>query len=167
MSFEFPSLPLPQSMHTSGDSFHTPLRPITNSTIPPAPQSAYVDYTPRHLHPPSTPAHRSQMQSYMDSPIVRRQLGVNADVRHISPEPAVEQKERENTMLMARKTDWCVDDFDVGQHIGTGKFGRAYIAQEKTSKHVVALKILQKEEIQTAQVFPFLKREIEIQGHLR
>lgn len=154
-------------MHTSGDSFHTPLRPITNSTIPPAPQSAYVDYTPRHLHPPSTPAHRSQMQSYMDSPIVRRQLGVNADVRHISPEPAVEQKERENTMLMARKTDWCVDDFDVGQHIGTGKFGRAYIAQEKTSKHVVALKILQKEEIQTAQVFPFLKREIEIQGHLR
>jgi serine/threonine protein kinase len=103
----------------------------------------------------------------MDSPIVRRQLGVNADVRHISPEPAVEQEERENTMLMARKAGWCVDDFDVGQHIGTGKFGRAYMAQEKTSKHVVALKILQKEEIQTAQVFPFLKREIEIQGHLR
>ncbi|KAH8549896.1 kinase-like domain-containing protein [Umbelopsis sp. PMI_123] len=157
------------SKHTSisNDSFHTPLRPTSNSAIPAAPQSAYVDYTPRHLHPPSTPAHRSQVQSYMDSPIVRRQLGVNADVRHISPEPAVEQQEREDTMLKSRKEDWCVDDFDVGQHIGTGKFGRAYIAQEKTSKHVVALKILQKDEIQTAQVFPFLKREIEIQGHLR
>ncbi|CAO3688384.1 unnamed protein product [Umbelopsis vinacea] len=152
----------------SNDSFHTPLRPNASTIIPAAPQSAYVDYTPRHLNPLSTPARGSHVhQSYMDSPIVRKQLGVNADVRHISPEPAIEQREREEDMLRLRKTDWCVDDFDVGQHIGSGKFGRAYIAMEKKSKHVVALKILQKDEIQTAQVFPFLKREIEIQGHLR
>jgi serine/threonine protein kinase len=103
----------------------------------------------------------------MDSPMVRKQLGVNAKFKHISPEPALEQREREKDMLKARKKDWCIEDFDVGQHIGTGQFGRAYIAQEKASRHVVALKILQKEEIQAAQVLPYLKREIEIQGHLR
>lgn len=165
-----PSRTMLQSFGTSisNDSFHTPLRPNASTIIPAAPQSAYVDYTPRHLNPLSTPARGSHVhQSYMDSPIVRKQLGVNADVRHISPEPAIEQREREEDMLRLRKTDWCVDDFDVGQHIGSGKFGRAYIAMEKKSKHVVALKILQKDEIQTAQVFPFLKREIEIQGHLR
>lgn len=160
-----------QSFNTSNsisnDSFHTPLRPTASAVIPPVPQSAYVDYTPRRLLAHSTPARGSQVQSYMDSPIVRRKLGVNADVRHISPETAVEQSEREKDMLKMRKRDWCIDDFDVGQHIGTGKFGRAYLAQEKSSKHVVALKILQKDEIETAQVFPFLKREIEIQGHLR
>lgn len=55
----------------------------------------------------------------------------------------------------------------MGKHLGSGRFGSVYIAREKTSQQIVALKIVKKDEIEKARVVPFLKREIEIHGHLR
>ncbi|CAO3622122.1 unnamed protein product [Cunninghamella blakesleeana] len=65
------------------------------------------------------------------------------------------------------KTTWIIDDFDVGKHLGTGKFGNVYMAKEKSSEKVVALKILIKKELEEANVIHFLKREVEIHSHLR
>eukprot|EP00842_Homolaphlyctis_polyrhiza_P002412 jgi/Hompol1/3171/HPOL_003145-RA len=48
-----------------------------------------------------------------------------------------------------------------------GKFGRVYLAREKHSGYVVALKILFKQELADAKVEKQLRREIEIQSHLR
>ena len=48
-----------------------------------------------------------------------------------------------------------------------GKFGSVYLAREKTSKFVVALKVLFKSQLQRASVEHQLRREIEIQSHLR
>lgn len=62
---------------------------------------------------------------------------------------------------------WCLDDFDVGKALGKGKFGRVYLAREKRSGFVVALKILFKTELANAKVERQLRREIEIQSHLR
>lgn len=42
-----------------------------------------------------------------------------------------------------------------------------YLAREKKSKFIVALKVLFKSQIQKANVEHQLKREIEIQSHLR
>jgi serine/threonine protein kinase len=62
---------------------------------------------------------------------------------------------------------WSLKDFDVGRALGKGKFGRVYLAREKQSGYVVALKILFKSELAEAQVEKQLRREIEIQSHLR
>jgi len=51
--------------------------------------------------------------------------------------------------------------------VSIGKFGNVYLAREKTSKFVVALKVLYKKELQKAKVEHQLRREIEIQTHLR
>jgi serine/threonine protein kinase len=51
--------------------------------------------------------------------------------------------------------------------LGKGKFGRVYLAREKSSGYVVALKILFKSELAQARVEKQLRREIEIQSHLR
>lgn len=48
-----------------------------------------------------------------------------------------------------------------------GKFGSVYLAREKKSKFVVALKVLFKSQFQKASVEHQLRREIEIQSHLR
>lgn len=48
-----------------------------------------------------------------------------------------------------------------------GRFGSVYLAKEKRSGQLVALKILKKQELEEAEVVLFLKREIEIQGHLK
>lgn len=62
---------------------------------------------------------------------------------------------------------WSLKDFDIGRPLGKGKFGNVYLAREKTTKYVVALKVLFKSQLQAASVEHQLRREIEIQSHLR
>eukprot|EP00249_Psilotum_nudum_P009969 c22256_g1_i2 orf=395-1312(-) len=62
---------------------------------------------------------------------------------------------------------WTLADFDIGRPLGRGKFGNVYLAREKKSKYVVALKVLFKNQLQQSQVEHQLRREIEIQSHLR
>jgi len=63
--------------------------------------------------------------------------------------------------------EWTLRDFDIGRPLGKGKFGNVYLAREKKSKYIVALKILFKSQLIKAQVEHQLRREIEIQSHLR
>ena len=49
----------------------------------------------------------------------------------------------------------------------TGRFGNVYLAREKRTKFVIALKVLFKSQLQRASVEHQLRREIEIQSHLR
>jgi aurora kinase, other len=43
--------------------------------------------------------------------------------------------------------DWNIDDFEIGKPLGRGKFGHVYLAREKKSKFLVALKILYKHQL--------------------
>ena len=36
---------------------------------------------------------------------------------------------------------WSLEDFDIGKPLGKGKFGNVYLAREKQSKYIVALKV--------------------------
>ncbi|KAK8794859.1 hypothetical protein WA158_001839 [Blastocystis sp. Blastoise] len=65
------------------------------------------------------------------------------------------------------KTTWCLEDFDIGKRLGKGRFGRVYLAKERKSDFVVALKVIQKSELTKNKVEKQLRREIEIQTHLR
>eukprot|EP00955_Chlamydomonas_euryale_P069957 360633-Chlamydomonas_euryale.AAC.4 len=40
-----------------------------------------------------------------------------------------------------RPTSWCLSDFEVGMQIGQGKFGSVFLARERSSAYVVALKV--------------------------
>jgi aurora kinase A len=62
---------------------------------------------------------------------------------------------------------WTLSDFEIGRSLGKGKFGHVYLAREKQSKFVVALKVLYKKELKRSNVEHQLRREIEIQTHLR
>ncbi|EFC43822.1 predicted protein [Naegleria gruberi] len=65
------------------------------------------------------------------------------------------------------RNDWTINDFEIGKPLGTGKFGRVYLAREKKSKFIVALKLLDKKQLEKEKVAHQLRREIEIQSHLR
>lgn len=73
------------------------------------------------------------------------------------PKPAPQQKKR----------IWCLADFDIGRALGRGKFGNVYLAREKQTMFVVALKVLFKKQIKSLNVEHQVRREIEIQAHLR
>lgn len=65
------------------------------------------------------------------------------------------------------KERWSLRDFEIGKALGKGKFGHVYLAREKRSNFIVALKIIYKKELEEAKVEKQLRREIEIQSHLR
>jgi len=62
---------------------------------------------------------------------------------------------------------WSLKDFEIGKPLGSGKFGRVYLAREKQTKFIVALKALDKSQLLRANVEHQLRREIEIQSNLR
>lgn len=65
------------------------------------------------------------------------------------------------------KKSWSLINFDIGRPLGRGKFGNVYLAREKETKFVIALKVLFKKQIATQGIEHQVRREIEIQSHLR
>jgi len=58
--------------------------------------------------------------------------------------------------------------FEIGRPLGKGKFGRVYLARERSSGFICALKVLYKSELQHgAGVEKQVRREVEIQSNLR
>ncbi|XP_029186576.2 aurora kinase C-like isoform X1 [Acropora millepora] len=79
-------------------------------------------------------------------------------------------KENEDTGTgkpQTSKSCWKLEDFEIGKPLGKGKFGNVYLAREKKSKYIVALKVLFKSQLAKSNVEHQLRREIEIQSHLR
>lgn len=67
----------------------------------------------------------------------------------------------------ATPIEWHLSMFEIGRPLGKGKFGRVYLAQEKRSGFICALKMLQKSELMQSKVEKQVRREIEIQSNLR
>jgi serine/threonine protein kinase len=78
-----------------------------------------------------------------------------------------EDKENKEHEFAKPKTNWTLSCFDVGKPLGKGKFGSVYLGREKTTKFIVAIKILFKSQLEKANCEQQLRREIEIQAHLR
>lgn len=62
---------------------------------------------------------------------------------------------------------WSINDFEIGRALGRGKFGNVYLAREKKSKTIIALKVLFKSMLAKIDIVHQVKREVEIQSHLK
>ena len=82
-------------------------------------------------------------------------------------QPTTQQKGFVFCFLVICGESWCLDDFEIGAPLGRGKFGSVFMAREKKTKYVVALKVLHKRQITQTKVKHQLRREIEIQYGLR
>lgn len=69
--------------------------------------------------------------------------------------------------ILLNSYQWSLEDFEIGAPLGRGKFGRVYLAREKTIHYMVALKTLYKVELVKGRVEKQVMREIEIQTHLK
>lgn len=63
--------------------------------------------------------------------------------------------------------DLKLSDFDIGKRMGHGKYGSVYLARERRTRFICALKVLKKKELITDGVEHQLQREIEIQTNVR
>lgn len=69
--------------------------------------------------------------------------------------------------LYSNQKRWTLRDFEIGKPLGRGKFGDVYLARERKTKFIVAIKAIKKRQLLKAGVEHQLRREIEIQSHLR
>ncbi|KAL0485028.1 aurora cAMP dependent protein kinase [Acrasis kona] len=65
------------------------------------------------------------------------------------------------------RNDWTINDFEIGKPLGCGKFGKVYMARERRTKFIVALKVLDKKQLIKEKMLNQLLREVEIQTNLR
>lgn len=96
------------------------------------------------------------------------------EASYSSPQKLEEKVEKPTLMVptlssnaVPPKKMWRLSDFDIGRPLGHGKFGNVYLAREKTSKFLIALKVLFKNAIISSNNEHQVRREIEIQSHLR
>nr|XP_020653150.1 aurora kinase A isoform X1 [Pogona vitticeps] len=87
----------------------------------------------------------------------------NKEASHSKTESNGQSRSKSET----KKKQWSLDDFEIGRPLGKGKFGNVYLAREKESKFILALKVLFKTQLEKAGVEHQLRREVEIQSHLR
>lgn len=73
----------------------------------------------------------------------------------------------ESEQEKSSKRQWVLDDFEIGRPLGKGKFGNVYLAREKKTHTVLALKVLFKSVLSKAGIIHQVRREAEIQSHLR
>lgn len=66
-----------------------------------------------------------------------------------------------------QKKLWCLQDFEIGNALGRGRFGCVYVAREKQSKFVVAIKVMFKKDLENSKIIRQVKREIQVQSHLK
>eukprot|EP00752_Nemacystus_decipiens_P008679 g7747.t1 len=83
--------------------------------------------------------------------------------------PAAPEKKRFNTTLSKPSGGssltgkrWNLSCFTMGKPIGKGRFGNVYLAREKASMKVLALKIMLKKDLEAAGVYHQVKSEIDI-----
>ncbi|XP_041112780.1 aurora kinase B-like isoform X2 [Polyodon spathula] len=128
----------------------------------PGPQKQPLFQTPSNKNTTSNqnvpPKPASQPQPQVQEPNKATELANQGQVADKPPE-------KESTSLDKKR--WSLENFDIGRPLGKGKFGNVYLARERQSKFILALKMLFKTQLEKAGVEHQLRREVEIQSHLR
>jgi len=62
---------------------------------------------------------------------------------------------------------FTLTDFEIGNRLGRGKFGKVYLARKLPEQYICALKVLWKAQLRKQNVEHQLRREIEIMANLR
>ncbi|EGR52792.1 uncharacterized protein TRIREDRAFT_53402 [Trichoderma reesei QM6a] len=111
--------------------------------------------------------------TYSSAPAPRRPINPASPARKAlasasSREKDVEEAKPALTEQPAAPKQFHLGMFEIGRPLGKGKFGRVYLAKERTSGFICALKVLHKSELQAGGgVEKQVRREIEIQSNLR
>ncbi|GAB0131974.1 Serine/threonine-protein kinase ark1 [Epichloe bromicola] len=99
----------------------------------------------------------------------RKPVPSSAAARGSSSSSSVDDAEGKSALVCQPRVpkQFHLGMFEIGRPLGKGKFGRVYLARERSSGFICALKVLHKNELQSGGVERQVRREIEIQSNLR
>lgn len=129
---------------TNGSRVKLPLQRLQQPNVP----KAYSSNTIAKITLPSQTAQRERTESRPSD-----------ELSHRSSDSALYKQP-------SAPKQFNLNMFEIGKPLGKGKFGRVYLAKERQSGFVCALKVLHKSELQQGKVEKQVRREIEIQSNL-
>jgi len=113
---------------------------------------------------------RQQWQIGSNPNSVRRLIGgdaMNGDVVKPCSSMTTESVDGDALVVLDNHAPvWTLRDFDVGRKLGEGQFGAVYLARERRSGFLVALKAIKKSQLLSTFNDHLLRREIDIHSHL-
>ncbi|EGZ11321.1 hypothetical protein PHYSODRAFT_520593 [Phytophthora sojae] len=147
-----------------GDRTAASRRPQGDAAAPHA-SSSYLHGTGMGLYKPTAASTAAKSSSRVGAST--KTTATAASTTRTEAAAATTTTESKTNESAAGKKTWKLSDFEIGKPLGKGKFGNVYLAREKQSKYVVALKVLNKQQLMKSSMEYQLRREIEIQSHLR
>nr|XP_019952432.1 PREDICTED: aurora kinase A isoform X2 [Paralichthys olivaceus] len=149
-------------------SHQKPVSHISVAVKSTKPSDQNVNPNSRNVNPASQPKSGSQQSQPKTNVVKVKQELVKPPVESAKLEkPQNKPALKESGDVSASKKRWSLENFDIGRPLGKGKFGNVYLARERQSKFILALKVLFKKQLEKAGVEHQLRREVEIQSHLR
>ncbi|KAJ0023336.1 hypothetical protein NQD34_003235 [Periophthalmus magnuspinnatus] len=115
----------------------------------------------QNVHPMS-----QQKTSSQPNPPKAQETKMKLEQPKTLTEPPKTEK-MQNKPRKGSQKPWSLENFEIGRPLGKGKFGNVYLARERQSMFILALKVLFKKQLEKAGVEHQLRREVEIQSHLR
>ncbi|KAK5150760.1 spindle assembly checkpoint kinase [Recurvomyces mirabilis] len=110
------------------------------------------------------PSQAAQQQQQQQQPQQQQQQRTPADSRPSDADPLASAMPPH--LPAPKPKQFHLGMFEIGKPLGKGKFGRVYLARERSTGFVCALKVLHKTELQQGKVEKQVRREIEIQSNL-
>ncbi|CAF0887474.1 unnamed protein product [Adineta steineri] len=117
--------------------------------------------------------HEESKENMASPPFPSTEISLKSD---ITPSPTTPPSSSSSDILLTinneekktpKSSSWTVEDFEIGNLLGRGRFGYVYCGREKQTRFVVALKILFKAQLKNSKMEQQVKREIEIQSNLK
>nr|XP_045615315.1 protein kinase C-like isoform X1 [Procambarus clarkii]XP_045615323.1 protein kinase C-like isoform X1 [Procambarus clarkii] len=185
---------VPQNVAVPASVEHVPQNAAVPALVKHAPQSATVPASVKHVPQNATvPASVEQVPRIKELVPVSECSGTNKEpvinsvpsaVKIISQEEQPTSSSNDQSQSATSKDEnfddekkdedssrsgrtWSLDDFEIGRPLGKGKFGNVYLAREKKSHMLLALKVLFKSVLTKAGISHQVRREAEIQSHLK
>ena len=137
---------------------------------PPAHSSPQSTYTVPHNHmqpPPLPHFHMAPLPPQTPEATPAGHLYSHTHSTFSSAAPSLASPSSSPSSFPRLSSSLSLSNFDIGRKLGSGKYGHVYLAREKQSHFIVALKQLSLRQLDEDGMHHQLLREIEIQCHLR
>ena len=179
--------PLTPANHTTAPAPHTQLQQAggangggkENRQQPPPHPSPQHTYSIPHNHtqPPPLPHFHNTPAAQPHTPATLPAATAESTPAHFtynhnpstlaSPSPSSASPQSGPSPFPRLGSALSLSHFDIGRKLGSGKYGHVYLAREKQSGFIVALKQLSLRQLDEDGMHHQLLREMEIQCHLR
>lgn len=145
------------------EKYHTSLPFLASTNSPSRPES--------NIYKPARPVQDTETGMQHKSNVITTASSASPTSQASPSQPVPQQSIPKNLTQPAQLTQSTLllpkfEDFEIGRCLGKGKLGKVYCAKHIKSDYLVALKVMNKQEIVNNRIERNFRREIEIQSAL-